>query len=267
MALGARKLGTGLAFAAGAAVAGAATVLATDRQGLPAGMAVAACSAAALGWAGWRLAVRNLRSDRDAMLAKLELVNRMALAAEYQDDGRSGHNRRIEAGTEAVARALGLGEARARTLGRAALLHDIGKIGVPHTILAKPGALSPDERAAVEGHALYGAHLLEGSQDPVIATGHVIALTHHERWDGRGYPNGLVGSAIPIEGRIVAVVDVFDALTSERPYKEAWTPEQARQAIVEGSGTQFDPEVVDAFLRVYPRLAANVAGAPPASFV
>lgn len=201
---------------------------------------------------------------RAAVSAKIEMVNRMALAAEYQDDGRSGHNRRIQAGAEAVARQLGLGEARARLIGRAALLHDIGKIGVPHTVLAKAGPLDPDERAAVEGHSLYGAHLLEGSTDPIIETGRTIALTHHERWDGKGYPHALIGEAIPIEGRIVAVVDVFDALTSERPYKEAWSPEEARQAIVDGSGAQFDPVVVDAFLAVYPGLVQDRPAEPVA---
>lgn len=205
-----------------------------------------------------------VRHQREAMTAKIELVSRLALAAEYQDDGRSGHNFRIQAGSELVARQLGLGPARAQTIGKAALLHDIGKIGVPHTILAKPGMLDPDERAAVEGHSLYGAHILEGSEDPVLATGHTICLTHHERWDGKGYPNGMIGAAIPIEGRIVAVVDVFDALTSERPYKEAWSSEEARQAIIDGSGGQFDPEVVDAFLEVYDEIVALRGASCPA---
>lgn len=197
---------------------------------------------------------------REAITVKMEMVNRLALAAEYQDDGRSGHNFRIQRGSELVARQLGLSPERARVIGKAALLHDIGKIGVPHTILAKPGALDADERAAVEGHSLYGAHLLVGSDDPILLTGHAICLTHHERWDGKGYPNGMMGEAIPIEGRIVAVVDVFDALTSPRPYKDAWSVEEARQAIVDGSGAQFDPKVVDAFLEVLPEVEALRAG-------
>jgi putative two-component system response regulator len=247
-----------------AACSALCAVLASGPGGLAAGcgLAVVGGSVAAAAWS--RLAGRAAAMHRAAVSAKIEMVNRMALAAEYQDDGRSGHNRRIQAGAEAVARQLGLGEARARLIGRAALLHDIGKIGVPHTVLAKAGPLDPDERAAVEGHSLYGAHLLEGSTDPIIETGRTIALTHHERWDGKGYPHALIGEAIPIEGRIVAVVDVFDALTSERPYKEAWSPEEARQAIVDGSGAQFDPVVVDAFLAVYPGLVQDRPAEPVA---
>lgn len=218
--------------------------------------AVVVASSLAAGAVMRSLLASARRHQREAMTAKMEMVNRLALAAEYQDDGRSGHNFRIQKSSELVARQLGISPEQSKTIGKAALLHDIGKIGVPHTILAKPGALDPEERAAVEGHSLYGAHLLEGSDDPVLLSGHAICLTHHERWDGKGYPNGMIGEAIPIEGRIVAVVDVFDALTSPRPYKDAWTVEDARQAIIDGSGGQFDPKVVDAFLVVLDEVVA-----------
>ncbi len=187
------------------------------------------------------------RHHKSSLQSKLELVNRLALAAEYRDDLRGGHNYRIGHGSAILARLMGLPPERCDLIGQSAVLHDIGKIGVPDSIISKPGPLTDEEREIVQRHVLYGAHLLEGSDSPVIQTAHTIALTHHERWDGSGYPYGLVGEKTPVEGRIVAVVDVFDALTSKRPYKAAWTVEEARAFVLDQSGKLFDPAVVAAF--------------------
>src|SRR5690606_16786957 len=129
-------------------------------------------------------------------------------------------------------------------------LHDVGKIGIPDQILLKPGKLTPEEFAVMKTHAAIGADLLAGSRSKMVQMAESIALTHHERWDGTGYPNGWKEKEIPIEGRITAVVDVFDALTNERPYKAAWPMSKAIAEITAQKGRQFDPQVVDAFLQV-----------------
>ncbi len=182
------------------------------------------------------------------MQAKLDLVNRLALAAEYKDDLQGGHNYRIGKSSEIIARHLGLPSDLCEALGHAAVLHDIGKIGIPDAILSKPGPLTAEERRIVEKHVLYGAHLLGGSDHPLLMMARSVCLYHHEKWDGSGYPYALKGEEIPLEGRIVAVCDVFDALTSERSYKEAWTADRATGFIVGFSGKHFDPRVVGAFL-------------------
>jgi putative two-component system response regulator len=134
---------------------------------------------------------------------------------------------------------------------RAAPLHDIGKIGVPDPILFKRGGLDSRERGLMRGHAIIGAKILAGSRSAVLQLAEEIALTHHERWDGGGYPRGLAGEPIPISGRLVAIADVFDALTHTRPYSPAPLPiDDAIKLIAQGAGTQFDPELVDAFLRL-----------------
>ncbi|RYG26680.1 HD domain-containing protein [bacterium] len=181
--------------------------------------------------------------------AKLELVRRLALAAEYRDDDTGGHNARIGFYSSLVAAELGFDPKACETLSYAAALHDLGKIGISDSLLLKPGPFSPEERMEMERHTTLGAEILSGSRHPLVLMSHVVALTHHERWDGQGYPYGLKGTQIPIEGRIVAVCDVFDALTTQRPYKEAWSTDEAVDEIVSHSGSHFDPDVVAAFLR------------------
>ena len=149
-----------------------------------------------------------------------------------------------------IAEAYGLDSEQVHLLLLAAPLHDIGKVGISDLILKKPGRLSEEETEIMRRHTNLGAAILQNSKSEILQLAHLIALTHHERWDGTGYCCNLSGEAIPIQGRIVAVADVFDALTNVRPYKGAWTVDEARDEIVRCSGTQFDPKVVDAFLKV-----------------
>ena len=214
-----------------------------------------------------RTIVRIEAQHEAALTSKLDLVNRLALAAEYRDDLKGGHNYRIGRSSETIALALGLPEDRCRLLGQAAVLHDIGKIGIPDSILAKDGPLTADERRQMEKHVIYGAHLLDGADHDLLHMARTVALTHHEKWDGTGYPYALRGEEIPLEGRIVAVCDVFDALTSDRAYKEAWPIEMAVEYVEHKSGVHFDPEVVQAFMKVVPDLIALRAEEPGASWL
>ncbi|MCW2991077.1 MAG: diguanylate cyclase and serine/threonine protein kinase with repeat, partial [Solirubrobacterales bacterium] len=178
--------------------------------------------------------------------ARLELLNRLALAAEFRDDDTHAHTQRVGYTAYRLAEKLDCTEDDCRTIGLAAPLHDVGKIGIPDAILLKPGKLTPDEFDAMKTHAMIGARLLSGSSSSILQTGEQIALAHHERWDGTGYPHGLRGHDIPLVARIVAVADVLDALTHARPYKAAWSTAQALAEIVAQSGRHFDPDVVDA---------------------
>lgn len=215
-----------------------------------------------------RRLVTNIAMSHEAeMQAKLDLVNRLALAAEYKDDLQGGHNFRIGKSSEIIARHLGLLPQDCQLLGHAAVLHDIGKIGIPDSILAKDGPLNPEERRIMEKHVLYGAHLLSGSDHPLIVMARSVALYHHEKWDGTGYPYALAGEEIPLEGRIVAVCDVFDALTSERAYKEAWSSDRASGFIVGSSGRHFDPKIVKAFLRGLPEILELRSVEPDATWL
>ncbi len=146
-----------------------------------------------------------------------------------------------------MARRLELPLGEVEILSRAATMHDIGKIGIPDAILLKKGPLTPEERRIMESHTLLGARLLAGSPSALIQAGATIALTHHERWDGTGYPRGLAGTDIPLGGRICAVVDVFDALTSDRPYRQALPVEETLRLMWSGRSCQFDPDLFDAF--------------------
>jgi putative two-component system response regulator len=193
------------------------------------------------------------------------MIRRLALAAEYRDDDTFEHTERVGALAAAVAEELGLDVEDIEVLRLAAPLHDVGKIGIPDAILLKPGKLTPEEYDVMKTHTVLGARLLTGSGAPVLELGCRIAETHHERWDGNGYPNALGGEEIPLAGRIVAVADVFDALTHERPYKDAWPEEDALAEIAQGAGGQFDPLVVAAFLAVQNRKRAARNGGPGAA--
>ena len=190
--------------------------------------------------------------ERTAELAQAqyEVVTRLAMAAEYRDGTTGDHTRRVGVMSADLARALGWSEARAELLGIAARLHDVGKMGIPDSILLKSGKLEPGEFTQMQTHTLIGATILSGGRSELLQLAEEIALTHHERWDGTGYPRRLAGSQIPLSGRIVAVADVYDALTQIRPYKKAWSHEEAMQELRAQAGLHFDPEVVAAALRV-----------------
>ncbi|ULH18350.1 PAS domain S-box protein (plasmid) [Deinococcus sp. KNUC1210] len=183
--------------------------------------------------------------------AQLEILKRLARAAEYRDDDTGEHMTRVGMTAAGLARELGLSEAEVDLIQRTAPLHDVGKIGISDSILLKPGRLTAEEFEVVKTHSQIGAEILQGGQSPLVKMAESIALTHHERWDGTGYPAGLAGEAIPLAGRIVAVADVLDALTNERPYKQAWSFRAALAEIQGEAGQQFDPQVVLALLRLH----------------
>jgi putative two-component system response regulator len=177
----------------------------------------------------------------------LEAIFRLTRAAEYKDEDTGSHIQRMSNYAAVIARNMGLGKKVTESILYATPMHDIGKIGIPDHILLKPGKLDPDEWAVMQQHTIIGARILEGSRTGVIRLGEIVAMTHHEKWDGSGYPRGLKGKKIPLVGRIVAIADVFDALTSKRPYKEAFSLEKSYSIIRQGRGSHFDPAVVDAF--------------------
>lgn len=177
-----------------------------------------------------------------------EIIALLMRAAEHRDTDTGDHVARVATYAGIIAGNLGFQPAQLRMLKLASTMHDVGKIGVPDAILLKQGPLSAEERAEMEMHAERGRRILEGSQSEIVRLAAEIAASHHERWDGTGYPKGLKGEAIPLAGRIVAVADVFDALVSERPYKKAWPLDRARAFIAEQSGRHFDPTCVEAFL-------------------
>jgi putative two-component system response regulator len=177
-----------------------------------------------------------------------ETVTRLARAAEFRDPETGAHIQRMAHFSALIARRLGMDAAYADMLLQAAPMHDVGKLGIPDNILLKPGRLTPEEFEIMRRHAEIGHDILKDSASEVVQMGATIARTHHEKFDGSGYPAGLAGTAIAIEGRICAVADVFDALTSERPYKKAWPVADAVGFLREGSGKHFDPACVDAFL-------------------
>jgi putative two-component system response regulator len=179
--------------------------------------------------------------------ARLEVLNRLALAAEYRDDDTQQHAWRIGRICGLVAARLGLDDRAVGLIEHAAPLHDIGKIGIRDAVLLKPGRLTDAEFAEIKGHTTIGAEILSGSSSSLLNLAEQIAISHHERWDGNGYPAHLREDAIPLVGRIVSVADVFDALTHERPYKAAWPVGDAVNEILDQRARQFDPEVIDAF--------------------
>ena len=178
--------------------------------------------------------------------AELEAAQRLALACEFRDDDTNQHAQRVGRTAGLLAAELGLPSDEVELVRHAAPLHDIGKIGIADSILLKPGRLRPDELAVMKTHTLIGSQILAGSHSRLLQVGEEIARTHHERWDGRGYPVGLAGDDIPITGRITAVADVFDALNFSRPYKEAWPLDAALAEMELAAGRQLDPEIVAA---------------------
>jgi putative two-component system response regulator len=179
--------------------------------------------------------------------SRLEIIKRLGRAAEYKDNETGNHILRMSHFAQMLAKAVGLSQEQTDNILLAAPMHDIGKIGIPDSILLKPGKLEPDEWAIMQTHVTIGADLLAGTDIPLLEMARNIALSHHEKWDGSGYPRGLSGKAIPIEGRICAICDVFDALTSERPYKQAWPVEEAVAFLRQQKGQHFDPQLVDLF--------------------
>jgi PAS domain S-box-containing protein/putative nucleotidyltransferase with HDIG domain len=193
--------------------------------------------------------------------SRLEILQRLATAAEWRDDETYEHTERVGRTAGRIAERLGLKPDEVGLVRRAAPLHDVGKLGVSDTILLKPGPLDDEERAMMQRHAEIGADILARSHYDVLQCAEEIARTHHERWDGAGYPAGLSGADIPLAGRITAVADVFDALTHTRPYKEAWPLGRAVEEIRSLSGAHFDPEVVEAFLGLdHQELLARIDG-------
>ena len=219
-----------------------------------------------------RLQEEVAKRTAELEMNRLEVIHCLARAAEYRDNETGRHVIRVGCYVGLIARALGLDDATVELLEHASPLHDVGKIGIPDSILLKPGKLTPeeyeimqghcqrggrvfeilssDEWGKVKGHTEIGSKILGNSQSPLLRMASRIALTHHERWDGKGYPLSLSGENIPLEGRITAVADVFDALSSKRPYKPAFPMEECFRILSEGKGFHFDPRIIDAFLSV-----------------
>lgn len=204
--------------------------------------------------AAHRHALRNLvrartealeRSAQQLSLNREEAVQRLSRVMEYRDEETGGHTDRMSRYAALLAHRLGLDPESIRL---ASPMHDVGKVAIPDSILLKPGPLTPDERLAMERHTEIGHEILSGSSSALLELAATIALTHHERYDGTGYPRGLAGAAIPIEGQLTAVADVFDALTSDRPYRDAFGLDQAMRIMREGRGRHFAPHLVDVFL-------------------
>ena len=198
-----------------------------------------------------------------------EIILRLALAVEYRDNDTGEHTLRVAKYSRIIAEELGLPPRLCRDIYLAAPLHDVGKVAIPDNILLKPGRLNEEEMAVIRTHAEIGSHILADSPCELIQIGATIAAAHHERWDGSGYPRGLKGEEIPIEARVVAVADVFDALTTRRPYKEPMPLETARHYLEEKKGREFDPTCVDAFLSRWEEVATiarpkNTPAAPQA---
>jgi len=196
-----------------------------------------------------RIALEQLvAQQRTLREANLESIQRLVAATEYKERGTAAHIRRIGHFSSIIARKIKLSPSDVELIHYASPMHDIGKIGTPESILMKPSSLDEAEWVVMRQHTNIGADILRDSSFELLQMGERIAISHHEKWDGTGYPNKLSGEAIPIEGRICAVVDVFDALTSKRPYKEAYTVEASLKIIQDESGRHFDPQMVDALI-------------------
>jgi putative two-component system response regulator len=196
------------------------------------------------------LEIMVLERTSDLEDARLEILERLAVAAEYRDDTTGQHTRRVGRVSGLISKALGLSKDEVELMERAAPLHDVGKIGVPDQILLKGGRLTPEEFSLMKTHTTIGAKILGDSRNRLLQFAEQIALYHHEHWDGSGYTPGLAGENIPLAARIVAIADVYDSLTHERPYKRAWSKEEAVTEIKAGTGSHFDPDVVGAFMEI-----------------
>jgi putative two-component system response regulator len=194
---------------------------------------------------------------RELEKAQEEMIERLAHAVEYRDDETGGHAMRVGKLSAAIAEKLGFDVEDVRRVKLASFVHDIGKIGIPDAILLKAGKLDDDEYRTMREHTRIGSSLLGHGSCPLVIAAESVSISHHERWDGAGYPSGLAGEDIPIFGRIVAVADVYDALVSKRPYKAAMSHDDAVAEIVRNSGKQFDPNVVDAFVEIVARVLAT----------
>lgn len=189
---------------------------------------------------------------RELLETRVEIIRCLGRAAEYRDNETGMHVLRMSHMTRLLASACGLDDANAELLFQASPMHDVGKIGIPDQILLKPGKLTPDEWETIKRHTVIGAEIIGDHTSDIIVMARIVALRHHERWDGSGYPGGQKGAEIPIGARIVALADVFDALLSVRPYKAAWTLDDALKHIFSQRAQHFDPDVVDAFIQVLP---------------
>ena len=194
------------------------------------------------------------KQEKEIWKNQLEIVYRLAKATELRDNQASIHLTKMSHYCNILGKAAGLNDLQKTLLFHAAPMHDVGKIGISEHILQKPGPLTPKEFELMKNHSIIGAKLLSGNNSKLLKMAKTIALTHHEKWDGSGYPNSLHGKSIPLCGRIAAICDVFDALTSERPYKKAWLTDDAFEELDQGKGHHFDPELVDSFLQHIPEI-------------
>jgi putative two-component system response regulator len=198
------------------------------------------------------LEVKVKARTQELSQSRLEIVHRLVFVAEYRDPETGSHIQRMSHYTAALTRAYGLSEKVCEIIRFASPMHDIGKIGIPDSILLKPGKLTSEEWDIMKTHTTIGGSILSNSRSTLLRSGRIIALGHHERWDGTGYPLGLQGKAIPLLARITTIADIFDALTTRRPYKEAWSVEDALADIYAVRGVYFDPELVDLLEQVLP---------------
>jgi putative two-component system response regulator len=214
-----------------------------------------------------------LAQTEELRLSREEGIQRLARAADLREGNSGEHNRRVGLYCALIGERVGMSVEQCEQLRLAGVLHDVGKIGVSDRVLLKPGELDDEEYTEVKGHAEMGHRILSGSSSPLLELAATVALTHHEKYDGSGYPRGLSGAAIPIEGRIAAVADVFDALTSKRVYRDAWSLEQATDMLARERSAHFDPKHVDLFLgsmdevlrirRRHPDQGAELTRRPP----
>ncbi len=198
------------------------------------------------------LEAQVLLRTRELAEAQFEALERLAIAAEFRDDATGRHTQRVARVATLLAAGMALPPETVELIRRSAPLHDVGKIGVPDHILLKPGKLTPTEFEVMQTHSAIGAQILGGGHSRLMQTAERVARSHHEHWDGTGYPDHLAGEAIPVEARIIAVADVFDALTHRRPYRAAWSPADVTAEIVRLSERQFDPKVVDTLAQLDP---------------
>jgi len=214
--------------------------------------------------------IHNALLQEQLKKAHLDTILRLSVAAEFRDDEIGMHVRRMSRCTGLIARAMKLDEARVELIEWASPMHDIGKIGIPDAILLKPGPLTPQERKVLQTHTTIGANILGAPQNELIATAHEVAMTHHERWDGTGYPRALSRDGIPLVGRIVGLADVFDALVTKRCYKQAYPLDHALAILRDEDSLHFDPAVIEAFfdvldeiLKTYETMGAPLGKAGP----